>query len=155
MDGFEVMAPAYVYMVRCGGGQLYTGWTNDPAARLHAHKTGQGARATRAFKAEHLAYLERCTDKPSALRITPSTLEEYEQWVEDTLARAPLILARDGSGRLLGYACAHRYHPREAFDWDVESTIYCAPDACSAGPPGLLERLCPSGRPQPCQRAVP
>ena len=188
MDGFEVMAPAYVYMVRCGGGQLYTGWTNDPAARLHAHKTGQGARATRAFKAEHLAYLERCTDKPSALRreaalkkltkaekealcaawaqnaqprlslatrsdaaeilaiynwyvlnriatfqITPSTLEEYEQWVEDTLARAPLILARDGSGRLLGYACAHRYHPREAFDWDVESTIYCAPDACSAG----------------------
>ena len=21
----------------------------------------------------------------------------------------------------------------EAFDWDVESTIYCAPDACSAG----------------------
>ena len=36
-------------------------------------------------------------------------------------------------GRLLGFACAHRYHPREAFDWDVESTIYCAPDACSAG----------------------
>ena len=26
---------AFVYMVRCTGGQLYTGWTNDPAARLH------------------------------------------------------------------------------------------------------------------------
>ena len=25
---------AYVYMVRCAGGQLYTGWTNDPEARL-------------------------------------------------------------------------------------------------------------------------
>ena len=25
---------AYVYMVRCAGGQLYTGWTNDPASRL-------------------------------------------------------------------------------------------------------------------------
>ena len=24
---------AYVYMVRCAGGQLYTGWTNDPEAR--------------------------------------------------------------------------------------------------------------------------
>lgn len=23
---------AYVYMVRCTGGQLYTGWTNHPAA---------------------------------------------------------------------------------------------------------------------------
>ena len=170
------------------GGQLYTGWTTDPAARLHAHKTGKGARATRAFHAIGMAYLERCGSKSEALRreaalkklpkaekealcaawaensrprlsiatradaaeilaiynwyvmnriatfqITPSTLEEYEQWVEDTLARAPLILARDGSGRLLGYACAHRYHAREAFDWDVESTIYCAPDACSAG----------------------
>ena len=27
---------AYVYMVRCTGGQLYTGWTNHPAARLKA-----------------------------------------------------------------------------------------------------------------------
>ena len=26
---------AYVYMVRCAGGQLYTGWTNDPEARLN------------------------------------------------------------------------------------------------------------------------
>ena len=34
---------AYVYMVRCAGGQLYTGWTNDPASRLHAHKSGKGA----------------------------------------------------------------------------------------------------------------
>lgn len=35
---------AYVYMVRCAGGQLYTGWTNDPASRLHAHKSGKGAK---------------------------------------------------------------------------------------------------------------
>ena len=27
---------AFVYMVRCTGGQLYTGWTNDPAARPFA-----------------------------------------------------------------------------------------------------------------------
>ena len=188
MEDLDLMAPAYVYMARCEGGQLYTGWTTDPAARLHAHKTGRGARATRAFHAVALAYLEPCPDKSAALRreaalkklpkagkealcaawaenarprlsmatradageivrlynwyvrnriatfqITPSTLAEYEAWVDATLARAPLLLARDGAGRLLGYACAHRYHPREAFDWDVESTIYCAPDACSAG----------------------
>ena len=36
---------AYVYMVRCTGGQLYTGWTNHPAARLKAHQSGK-ARAT-------------------------------------------------------------------------------------------------------------
>ena len=59
---------AFVYMVRCAGGQLYTGWTNAPAARLRAHKTGRGARYTRAHGAVGFAYLERCADKPSALR---------------------------------------------------------------------------------------
>ena len=51
---------AFVYMVRCTGGQLYTGWTNDPAARLRAHRSGRGARYTRAHGAEGFAYLERC-----------------------------------------------------------------------------------------------
>ena len=59
---------AYVYMVRCAGGQLYTGWTNDPVSRLHAHKSGKGAKCTRALGAQRFAYLERCTDKSAALR---------------------------------------------------------------------------------------
>jgi putative endonuclease len=59
---------AFVYMVRCAGGQLYTGWTNDPAARLRAHQSGKGARYTRAKGAAALAYVERCADKPAALR---------------------------------------------------------------------------------------
>ena len=57
--GAEHEERAYVYMVRCAGGQLYTGWTNDPGARLHAHKTGKGAKATRAMGAKRFAYLER------------------------------------------------------------------------------------------------
>ena len=60
--------PAFVYMVRCTGGQLYTGWTNAPAARLQAHKSGRGARYTRARGAAAVAYVERCADKRSALR---------------------------------------------------------------------------------------
>ena len=67
----ETEERAYVYMVRCAGGQLYTGWTNDPGARLHAHKTGRGAKATRAMGAERFAYLERCTDRSAALRRGP------------------------------------------------------------------------------------
>lgn len=59
---------AFVYMVRCTGGQLYTGWTNDPAARLRAHRQGRGARYTRAHGAEGFAYLERCGSRPDALR---------------------------------------------------------------------------------------
>ena len=60
--------PAFVYMVRCTGGQLYTGWTNAPAARLRAHQSGKGARYPRAKGAAALAYVERCADKPAALR---------------------------------------------------------------------------------------
>lgn len=60
--------PAFVYMVRCTGGTLYTGWTTDPAARLRAHQSGKGARYTRAKGAAALAYVERCADKPAALR---------------------------------------------------------------------------------------
>ena len=60
--------PAFVYMVRCTGGQLYTGWTNAPAARLQAHKSGRGARYTRAKGAAAFAYVERCADKRAALR---------------------------------------------------------------------------------------
>lgn len=69
----------------------------------------------------------------ATFQITPSTLEEYESWVENTLKVAPLLLARDTDGKLLGYACAHRWHEREAFDWDVEITIYCAHDARGLG----------------------
>ena len=43
---------AYVYMVRCAGGQLYTGWTNDPEARLKAHQSGRGAKYTAALRRE-------------------------------------------------------------------------------------------------------
>ena len=50
--------PAFVYMVRCAGGQLYTGWTNDPAARLRAHQSGKGAKYTRSHLPVELVYYE-------------------------------------------------------------------------------------------------
>ena len=76
----------------------------------------------------------------ATFQITPSTLEEYEVWVENTLKVAPLLLARDADGKLLGYACAHRWHEREAFDWDVEITIYCAQDTRHTGVGSVLYR---------------
>ena len=60
--------PAFVYMVRCTGGTLYTGWTSAPAARLRAHQSGRGAKYTRARGAGGFAYLELCADKRAALR---------------------------------------------------------------------------------------
>jgi putative endonuclease len=37
-----------VYLLECSDGSLYTGITNDLAARLHTHNQGRGARYTRA-----------------------------------------------------------------------------------------------------------
>ena len=59
---------AFVYMVRCTDGTLYTGWSTDPAARLCAHRSGKGAKYTRTHTALGFAYLEACADKSAALR---------------------------------------------------------------------------------------
>ena len=79
--------PAFVYMVRCTGGQLYTGWTNAPAARLQAHKSGRGARYTRARGAAAFAYVERCADKRSALR-REAALNQLPKAQKELLCRA-------------------------------------------------------------------
>ena len=36
------MADAYVYILRCADGSLYTGWTVDLDRRLAAHAAGTG-----------------------------------------------------------------------------------------------------------------
>ena len=48
----------FVYMLRCGDGSLYTGWTSDLAARLKKHQSGKGAKCTRAHLPVSLAYFE-------------------------------------------------------------------------------------------------
>lgn len=187
--------PAFAYMMRCEGGELYAGWTFKPAERLHAHKNGKGAKYTASHPAKGFAYLERCADKPTAMarevalkqltkqqkeelcaqwaehtrpritvatrkdaaeileiynwyvkydlatfQITPSTLAEFEKSMEEATKVAPILLARDADGKLMGYACAHRWHEREAYRWSVESTVYCAPDARCLGVGDVLYR---------------
>ena len=96
---------AFVYMVRCTGGQLYTGWTNDPAARLRAQRSGRGARYTRAHGAEGFAYLERCADRCAALR-REAALKKAAQGAKGAFVhgvagrRTPLCGARRGQCRL-------------------------------------------------------
>jgi putative endonuclease len=38
---------AWVYLLRCADGTLYTGWTVDVQRRLRAHCAGTGSRYTR------------------------------------------------------------------------------------------------------------
>jgi len=49
-----------VYILRCGDGTLYTGWTNDLEKRLTAHAAGKGGKYTRARLPVALVYTETC-----------------------------------------------------------------------------------------------
>ncbi len=59
---------AFVYMLRCKDGSLYTGWTNDLAHRLAMHRSGRGAKYTRGRAPLELVYIEELPDRESALR---------------------------------------------------------------------------------------
>lgn len=59
---------AFVYMLRCKDGSLYTGWTNDLEHRLAMHSSGRGAKYTRGRGPLVLVYSEELPDKEAALR---------------------------------------------------------------------------------------
>lgn len=59
---------AFVYMLRCKDGSLYTGWTNDLKHRLAMHSSGRGAKYTRGRGPLELVYSEELPDKEAALR---------------------------------------------------------------------------------------
>ena len=59
---------AYVYILECADGSLYTGWTNDIDKRLKAHNDGTASKYTRSRRPVRLYYLEKCADKSTALK---------------------------------------------------------------------------------------
>ncbi len=61
------MAKAYTYVLVCGDGSLYTGWTNDLEKRVRAHNEGRGAKYTRSHRPVKLAYFESFATKEEAL----------------------------------------------------------------------------------------
>jgi len=58
----------YTYILRCGDGTLYTGWTNDLEKRLAAHQSGKGCKYTRVRLPVELAYYECHDTKAEAMR---------------------------------------------------------------------------------------
>lgn len=58
----------FTYMLECGDGSLYTGWTNDIQKRLAAHRSGAGAKYTKGRGPIKLAYLEVYDTRSEAMR---------------------------------------------------------------------------------------
>ena len=58
---------AYMYVLECADGTLYTGYSTDVQKRLAVHNTGKGAKYTRARLPVKLLYQEEYPDKSSAM----------------------------------------------------------------------------------------
>jgi putative endonuclease len=59
---------AFVYLLRCADGTIYTGWTFDVMRRVRDHQRGRGARYTRARRPVELIYHERVPSRRAAMR---------------------------------------------------------------------------------------
>lgn len=58
----------FVYMLRCGDGSYYTGYTTNVEERMKAHREGRGAKYTRGRLPLELVYKEEFEEKSEALR---------------------------------------------------------------------------------------
>jgi putative endonuclease len=65
---FSGVPEAYVYILRCGDGSLYTGWTSDVARRLAEHSAGKASRYTRSRLPVELAASFSAADASAARR---------------------------------------------------------------------------------------
>jgi putative endonuclease len=59
---------AWVYMLRCGDGSLYTGWTVDVERRVASHRRGNGGRYTASHQPVELVFAKEMDDRTSARR---------------------------------------------------------------------------------------
>jgi putative endonuclease len=62
------MADAWVYMLQCRDGSLYTGWTKDLEQRLARHATGKASRYTASRLPVELAAAWPMPDRRAAMR---------------------------------------------------------------------------------------
>ena len=62
------MQQAWVYLLRCGDGSLYTGWTTDVGRRLQRHRAGRASRYTASRLPVALVYSRAMPDRGAALR---------------------------------------------------------------------------------------
>ena len=62
------MADAWVYMLRCRDGSLYTGWSSDVPRRLAQHRAGKASRYTASRLPVELAFAAPMEDRAAARR---------------------------------------------------------------------------------------
>jgi putative endonuclease len=62
------MSEAWVYMLRCRDGSLYTGWSTDVQRRLASHRAGTASRYTASRLPVELVLARSMADRRAAMR---------------------------------------------------------------------------------------
>jgi putative endonuclease len=62
------MTDAWVYLLRCADGSLYTGWSTDLQRRLQRHREGTASRYTASRRPVELAIALPMADRTAARR---------------------------------------------------------------------------------------
>jgi putative endonuclease len=83
------MSDAWVYMLRCADGSLYTGWSTDVQRRLARHRDGTASRYTASRLPVELALALPMPDRNTAMR------EEARIKQLDRAAKLELIAASE------------------------------------------------------------
>ena len=60
--------PAFIYLLKCSDGSIYTGWSFDVTRRVLEHQSGRAARYTRTHLPVKLIYQERLRSRRDAMR---------------------------------------------------------------------------------------
>ena len=59
---------AWVYVLRCSDGTLYTGWSTDVKRRLERHNSGKASRYTASRRPVELVHARAMPDRSAAMR---------------------------------------------------------------------------------------
>jgi putative endonuclease len=62
------VSDAWVYILRCADGSLYTGWSTDVQRRLASHEAGRASRYTASRRPLTLALALPMADRRAAMR---------------------------------------------------------------------------------------
>lgn len=86
----------YCYILCCGDGTFYTGWTNNLEKRLSDHQTGRGSKYTRARLPVKLVYYETFLTKEAAMSreyaIKKMTRKAKEQLIKKSEMHNPNVV---------------------------------------------------------------
>ena len=93
----SISPDAWVYLLRCGDGSLYTGWTTDVARRVAEHAAGRGGRYTASHLPVALAAALPMADA-SAARREEARIKRLPRAAKQALVESYELLGAVGVG---------------------------------------------------------